>query len=51
LEEGHFEFYEEKFVIVEPTCNICVAVLEIEPLAKSVLEYFLGIGKFSLKTY
>lgn len=23
LEKGHFEFYEEKFVIVRPRCNIC----------------------------
>lgn len=34
LEEGHFEFYEEKFVTVEPRRNICDAVLEIELLAK-----------------
>lgn len=34
LEEGHFEFYEEKFVTVEPRSNICDAVLEVEALAK-----------------
>lgn len=27
LEEGHLEFYEEKFVTVKPRCNIYDAVL------------------------
>lgn len=34
LEESHFEFYEEKFVTVEPRYNICDAVLEIEPVVR-----------------